>query len=223
MTNDNNVTAPTWADPRNLGETDRVFFKPEEGKTKRIKLMGPPVRAHVQFIQGLGFIRSHSEYTMKGDMLTLVNHGLDVELTGKEPQLMWMVPVLVYETDKSGQIGRKKAENIEYEFQLWSFYVVDYKRLRGMVIEWGEEDFNRKDLLITGKKNGKYTNSDIAIAAKEALCLQDGMNERVDAEFAGYKYRDAEKWIARTVTEEELREACSKDQAQGSAKSTIKG
>lgn len=199
-----------WADPRSLGVSDRAFFKPEDGKTKRIHLMGDPVRAHVQFVNGLGFIRTMCKYEDVNGTLVLRKEGLDMELLGKEPQLMWMVPVCVYDTDKKGQVGNKKPENIEYEFQLWSFYATDYKRLYSIVVEWGYDEFNSKDLLVTGTKKGKYVNADFQLAAKEALCLQPGLKERIDGEFAAYQYRDAERWIARTVTEEELREAVAK-------------
>jgi hypothetical protein len=199
-----------WADPRSLGVSDRAFFKPEDGKTKRIHLMGDPVRAHVQYVQGLGFIHTMCEYEDVRGTLVLREEGLDMQLLGKEPQLMWMVPVVVYDTDKKGQVGNKKPENIEYEFQLWSFYATDYKRLYNMVVEWGYDEFNEKDLLVTGQKKGRYINADFAIAAKKALALQPGLKERIEAEFAAYQYRDAERWIARTVTEEELREAVVK-------------
>ena len=218
------TTINPWADPRALGISDRSFFKPEDGKTKRIHLMGDPVRAHVQYVAGLGFIRSFCEYEDVKGSLVLRKEGVDMELLGKEPQLMWMVPVCVYETDKKGQVGNKKAENIEYEFQLWSFYATDYKRLYGMVVEWGYEEFVKKDLLVTGQKKGRYINADFAIAAKTALCLGKGMKERVEAEFAAYQYRDANRWIAREVTEDELREAIAKldDQPQGSTKDALK-
>jgi hypothetical protein len=214
----NGTTAEnTWADPKNLGINDRSFFKPEDGKTRRIKLMGDPVRAHVQYVKELGFIRSFTEYKDVNGVLILENEGLDMELLGKEPQLMWMVPVLVYDTDKKGSVGNKKPANIEYEFQLWSFYAADYKKLFGMVMEWGIDDFNKKDILVTGIKKGRYLNAELAIAAKDAVCLQAGIKERVETEFAAYQYRDANKWIARTVTEDELQEAVGVNGATGSA------
>jgi len=220
----NNATSKPWADPRTLGISDRSFFKPEDGKTKRIKLMGDPVRAHVQFVPDLGMIHTFCEYKDVKGSLVLQKEGLDVALLGKEPQLTWMVPVLVYETDKNGQVGNKKAENIEYAFQLWGFYAMDYKRLYQMVTEWGLDEFNRKDLLITGTKRGKYINADIDIAAKSALCLQNGLKARVEAEFAAWQYRDASRWIARTVTEQELRDAVNKieKQSQGSVRKAMK-
>lgn len=214
-------TDNAWADPRNLGISDKVFFKPEDGKTRRIKLMGDPVRAHVQWVPGLGFIKSKCRYEDVKGSLILREEGLDMELLGKEPQLMWMVPILVYDADKNGQLGNKKPANIEYEFQLYSFFGNDYKRLYNMVIEWGIKEFNEKDLLVTGVKKGKYVNADINVAAKTAVCQLPGMKERVEAEFAAFQYRDANRWIAREVTDDELREAVAKEQkqAQGSAKS----
>lgn len=220
-----NVVIDPWADPKTLGVSDRTFFKPEDGKTKRIKLMAPPVRAHVQYVRGLGFIRTFCKYENRKGTLVLTEQGLDMELLGKEPQLLWMVPVCVYDTDKKGQIGTKKPANVDYEFQLWSFYANDYKRLYAMVTEWGIDEFNEKDLLITGSKKGKYINIDIAIAAKTALCLQAGLKDRVEAEYAGYKYADGEKSIARTVTEAEFEEAVSKnakEDSQGSVRAAGK-
>ncbi len=221
----NEIAIDPWADPKKLGVSDRVFFKPEAGTTRRIKLMAPPTRAHVQYVDGLGFIHTFCEYEDRKGTLVLKEQGIDMELLGKEPQLLWLVPVVVYDTDKKGQIGSKKAENVEYEIQLWSFYANDYKRLHAMVIEWGIDEFDEKDLLITGTKKGRYINIDIAIAAKKALCLQPGLQEKVDAEFAGYKYRDGEKSIARRVTEAEFEEAVnklSKDDSQGSARKATK-
>lgn len=200
-----------WADPKTLGISDRAFFKAEDGKTKRIHLMTAPVRAHVQYVQDLGFIRTFCEYEVVNGTLVLREEGLDMELLGKEPQLMWMVPVIVYDTDKTGQISKgTKLADVEYEFQLWSFYSQDFRKLFGMVTEWGEEEFNQKDLLITGVKKGRYVNADINVAAKNALCLQNGLKKRVETEFSAYQYRDAERWIAREVTEDELREAVAK-------------
>lgn len=205
-----NATTDVWVDPRSLGVSERAFFRPEDGKTKRIKLMGNPFRAHVQFITGLGFVHTFCKYEDRNGTLVLTDEGLDMELLGKEPQLMWQVPVCVYDTDKKGQVGNKKPSDISYEFQLWGFYANDYKRLYQMVVEWGVEEFNEKDLLVTGIKKGKYINADFNVAAKTALCLQKGLKERVEAEFAAYQYRDASKWIARKITEDELREAISK-------------
>ncbi|MFA7286939.1 MAG: hypothetical protein WC052_04750 [Patescibacteria group bacterium] len=202
----------TWADPRTLGISDRSFFKPEDGKTKRIHLMGDPVRAHVQYVQGLGFIKSFCQYENRNGAQVMVEQGIDVDLLGREPQMLWMVPVLVYDTDKKGQVGGK----VEYEFQLWSFYANDYKRLYTMVTEWGRGEFMRKDLLVTGTKKGKYINADFNVAAKDALCLAPGVCERVEAEFSAYQYRDANRWIARDVTEDELRAAVANvDQSTG--------
>jgi len=221
--NPNNASDP-WVDPRTLGISDRAFFKPEDGKTKRIKLMADPVRAHVQFIPEVGMIHTFCKYEDVNGTLILREEGLDMTLLGREPQLMWMVPVLVYETDKKGQVNGRKAENIEYEFQLWGFYAQDYKRLYQMVNEWGLDEFNRKDLLITGTKRGRYINADIDIAAKTALCLQNGMKTRVETEFAAWQYRDASRWIARKITEEELREAVNKveKQPKGSVRKALK-
>ena len=201
-------TLGTWADPKNLGLTDKAFFKPEDAKTHRVHLMAPPVRAHVQFVNGLGFIRTLSEYEERNGTEICVTPGRDVELLGKEPMLMWMAPVLVYETDKKGQVSNPSEFN--YEFQLWSFYATDYKRLYGMVVEWGEDEFNGKDLLVTGVKKGKYINADLALAAKTALCLGPAVRADIESAFAGYQFRDVDRWIARTVTEEELEDAVSK-------------
>lgn len=201
-------TLGTWADPKNLGLTDKAFFKPEDAKTHRVHLMAPPVRAHVQFVNGLGFIRTLGEYEERNGSEICVTPGRDVELLGKEPMLMWMAPVLVYETDKKGQVNN--ASEFSYEFQLWSFYATDYKRLYGMVVEWGEEEFNSKDLLVTGVKKGKYINADLALAAKTALCLGSNVRDEIESAFASYQFRDVERWIARTVTEEELEDAVAK-------------
>jgi len=220
------ITDQVWVEPRQLGVSERNFFKPEDGKTKRIKLMAQPVRAHVQYVKGMGFIRTLCEYEDRQGTLVMKTEGADVKILGKEPQLIWMVPVLVYDTDKKGQVGNKKPENIDYDFQLWSFYANDYKRLYGMVVEWGIDEFNEKDLLVTGKKSGKYINADFNVAAKTALYLQPGMKERVDAEFASYQYSDVERWIARVVTEDELLEAVGVDTdklASGNIKNSMKG
>lgn len=220
----NNETMDTWADPRSLGVNERVFFKPEDGKTKRIKLMGNPARAHVQYVAGLGMIHTFCKYVNKNGALFLREQGIDMDLLGKEPQLIWMVPVLVYDTDKKGQLGTKKPKDVEYEFQLWSFYANDYKKLYGMVVEWGENEFSEKDLLVTGVKKGKYVNADFNVAAKTAVCLQAGMRDRVEAEFSAYQYRDATRWIAREVTEDELREALAQieKQPRGSVREAVK-
>jgi len=216
-----------WTDPRELGVSNRVFFKPEDGKTKRVHLMipGNPETALVQFVQGLGYIHTFCTTEKLPRGLRINSDGLDFELLGKEPVRLYMAPVLVYDTDKHGQIAGKKTDGVGYEFQLWSFYQRDYDRLRAMSIEWGEE-FANKDLLITGKKSGAYLNADIAIASKSAVCLQKGLIDQVEAEFAGYQFRDASRWIARTVTEAELREAIDKappPQKKGSARSTTNG
>lgn len=212
-----------WTDPKRLGISDKAFFKAEDGKTKRIKLLGDPVRAHVQYVPGLGFIHTHCVYKNVKGTLVLKDEGLDMELLGKEPQLVWMVPVLVYDTDKKGQVGKRKAKDIDYEIQLWTFYATDYKKLYGMVVEWGVDEFAEKDLLVTGTKKGRYINSDISIAAKTALCLQPGMKDRVESEFSAYPYRNTKKWIARTVTEDELSEAVDKmeEQTQGNTKAAV--
>ncbi len=211
MATKNNAVDSAWTDPRSLGISDRTFFKAEDGKTRRIYLMADPIRAHVQFVPGLNFIHTFSTFENRNGTLVMTEEGLDMELLGKEPQLMWMVPVLVYDTDKSGQLSGKK---VDYEFQLWSFYTNDYRRLYEIVTEWGVDEFKQKDLLITGVKKGRFINATISIAAKTAVCLRSGLKERVLSEFAAYQYRDAKRWIARTVTEEELREAVGKMEAQ---------
>lgn len=202
------TTLGTWADPTKLGLTDRAFFKAEDGKTKRIKLMAPPVRAHVQFVPGLGFIHTLSDYEERNGTMVCKKQGLDVELLGKEPMLMWMTPVLVYETDKKGQISN--PNNFSYEFQLWSFYGSDYKRMYNMVVDHGEEEFNSKDLLVTGVKKGKYVNAELSLAAKNALCLNSAVADEIESAFSAYQFRDVGRFIARTVTEEELTEAVEK-------------
>jgi len=212
-----------WTDPRNLGISDRSFFKPEDGKTKRIKLLDIPTRARAQFIQGMGFVHTLCEYTNNNGVEIKVKDGIDVELTGKEPQVIWMAPVLVYNTDNKGQIGNRKVENVEYEFQLWTFYKDTYRRLFQLIAEWGEEAFSERDILITGVKRGLYLNTDIAVSAKTAICLHPTIRDRVEAEFATYEYRDIDRWIARTLNEEQMIEAIGKakqtaDDSQGNIK-----
>lgn len=199
-------TENQWIDPALLGVNERAFFKPEDGKTFRLHLMSIPARAHVQFVAGLGFIHTLSRYSTKNGVMICEEAGLDVELLGREPMLMWMCPVLVYSTDKKGSIGTTKPENVEYEFKLWSFYSNDYRKLFNLAAEYGDE-FSNKDILITGRKSGKYVNTEIVVAARDAICLLPPIKAKVEAQFSAYKFRDASQHIARTVTEAELRDA----------------
>ncbi len=212
--NDNPTTG--WVDPRAVGESDKAFFKAEDGKTKRIFLMTPPVHARAQFVQGAGFVHTFCQYEEVNGVQRLKEVGLDMELLGQEPQNIWMVPVCVYDTDKKGSIGNRKPENVDFEFQLWTIYPRDYGKLFDMAMEWGDE-FSQKDILVTGKKNGRYINADLNVAAKNAIYLNPKLKEQIDAQFAAYKFRDVSKQIARTLTETEFRELVAKNEGETSS------
>jgi hypothetical protein len=207
--------ATGWRDPKELGVSEKAFFKAEDGKIRRIHIMAEPVMAHVQFVQGLGFVHSFCEYEEVNGTMLLKTPGLDMELMGKEPQRVWMMPVLVYDTDKKGVITAKDPSKIEYEFQLWTVYEPQYKRLFDFVREYGVEEFSQKDILVSGVKRGQYVNADLSIGAKDAVCLDPKIRAKVEAAFRGYQFRDTSRWIARTITEDELREALAKADTDG--------
>jgi hypothetical protein len=200
------VAEDAWIDPSKLGVSERAFFKPEENKTFRIHLMAVPTRAHVQYIPGLGYIKSLSTYKMENGAEVLDEAGLDVELLNREPMLMWCVPVLVYSTNTKGVLTTKDPSEIEYEFKLWSFYAADYRKLYQMAAEYGD-DFLNKDLLVSGVKRGKWINAEFTVSAQNAACLNSKIKAQVESEFRAYKFKDAKEFIARTVTEDELRTA----------------
>lgn len=220
MTQPNNP----WVDPKSLGVAQREFFKPEAGKTARIHLMTPPARAFAHFINGQGFVRTLSEYTVDQYGNTRrTKDGPDIKLIGKDPQLIFCAPVLVYETDGKGAVLDPK--NPKFEFRIWQFYAREYSTLFGLATEYGEE-FAQKDLLVGGEKSGKYVKTTVQVAAKDAICLSPKIRERVEAEFGIYPYRNPEKEIARTMTavemEKVLESAETNTQAgAGSVKNTI--
>ena len=211
-----NEAEAKWVDPSKLGLGNRAFFKPEAGKTHRIHLMGKPAYAHVQFLGKGGAVKSFSTYEIDANgNETQLEAGLDEELLQREPQQLWCVPVLVYSSNNKGVVLAKNPSDIEYEFKLWSFSKGNYRKLYNLAAEYGD-DFSNKDLLVTGGE-GQFPRAEIVVAAQNALSLNSKIAGTIESEFAGYKFKDANRWMAREMTEDEFRDAiASMDDAPNS-------
>lgn len=199
-----------WDGLSQLGVASKEFFKPEDGKTARVRILSKGFHyARVQYIPGFGYFKTLSKYdTDKFGNMKMIEAGIDVELLGKDPALMFCLPVIVYDTNKSGGVTFKTADAAEYTFKLWSFYERDATRLAAIAAEWG--DLSKIDLIVTGEKSGKYVNA-VINPANGCVCKDiKGLDEQVMAEFEAWKFRDVEKWIAREVTEKEVQDAVAK-------------
>jgi hypothetical protein len=201
---DKNKNNAEWIDPTKVEGPSKEFYKVEAGKTARAFLLDRPVFARVHFITGTGFVRTLSEYDDEtGKRLT---DGVDIELMGKEPQVVYMAPIVVFDTDSKGSIGSRKPANVPFKIYLWSYYKSTQQQIFDLVSEWGPE-FETKDLLIAGVKSGRYVNTDVQVAAKNTLTQAPGLKEAIEQARGVYQYKDIERWIARTLTEDEFRQA----------------
>lgn len=194
-----------WNDvDKNVKGTKR--FKPEAGKTFRIKLMANnPEVEFAQYVEGLGFIKTFSKVEVKKGAMLITEPGLDVELLNKDPQLMFHLPIAVYlgADSETGQL--KKGQKSEIEYQIWSFYGTDAKKLATVAGEW--DDLTKVDLLIKGEKKGKWVNSTVT---PSKLCGADWLEDLIpDFAFTPYA-KDITKFMAREVSEDDFKEAVAK-------------
>jgi hypothetical protein len=196
-------------------------LKLEEGTKYRIKLMvEEPTFALMHYIQGAGYVRSFAEYEMRKGTVHITKDGLDMTLLGKDPTLYYSIPVLVYEVDKKGA----PVKNGELEFKLWSFTSQTGSALAAIHAEWG--DLTKVDLTFTGKKQGKGVTPDNISAAKDCLALKNPTAKAVTEEWELFKFKEVDRFMGRTLTEEEFIKAVgampTEDQTDANPKNQIK-
>lgn len=193
-----------WEDVnKNSGGVER--FKPEAGKTSRIKLMrSNPEVEFVQYLPDLGYFKTFSKVENVNGRLVITEDGIDVIKMNKQPMLMYVVPIAIYlDADRNG--GLQKSKKSEIQFALWSFYGPDAAKLSPIYNEWG--DLTKIDLIVKGVKRGRYINADINPSKDCGATWIKGMEKEYEATpFA----RDLSKFVARAVTEEEFLDAVSK-------------
>jgi len=194
-----------WVDPNVVEGPGKEFLKVEGGKTARVKLLALPTYARVHFIPDIGFVRSFSEHNEETG--EIIKAGVDVELLGKDPQVTYMAPVLVYDTDAAGNVLAASPKDAGFRIMLWTYYTPTQRQIFKLACEWGGDELMGKDLLIEGIKRGQYVNLNVSVAAKDSFASKVGMADRVEKLWKVYRYRDIDKFIARTMTEEEFREA----------------
>lgn len=202
----------SFKDMSNLGVGDERFLALKPDESYRIFLLEEPTFAVAQFLSGVGFIRTLSKYEWKNGKYVMIEVGADVELFGKDPQFIFCVPVVEYAKEF-------KSKKPEYKLKLWTFYERDARRLRELAVEWDE--LTNNDVIITTRKQGKYTAADFGVAKEAFIKTVSGLEERIREEFAVWRYRDVDKQIAATVTEDQLREqfAATEASQSGSVKS----
>lgn len=196
-----------WFDP---GDSSAEFLKAEPGKVTRVALMATPHIDFVSYIEDnkIGWVKTLSEYKkIDGVGINVTEIGYDQELTGKQPELRCIVPVIVYEVGKDGQMGkRQKPDTTDYSFKLWSMSEPIYKRLLAQYKTWGQEIFDH-DLLLNGTKKGNFEFFDDISVAKDCIALDPDIAEDVTEAYSAFKYADNyADMVAREFTEEELRE-----------------
>jgi len=202
----------SFKDMANLGIDDERFLVLKPDETYRVYFLEDPTFAVAQFLSNVGFVHTLCKYEWKNGKYVMVETGADVELFGRDPQFIFCVPVVEY----AKKFNSKKPE---YKLKLWTFYERDARRLRELALEWDELVNN--DVIITTRKQGRYTAADFGVAKEAFIKTTPKLEERIREDFAVWRYRDVGKQIAVTMTEEQLREHIA--QAEQSDSGSIKG
>lgn len=189
------------------------WLKAEPGKVTRVHLLAKPFHAFCSFIEQnkTGWVKTLAEFEVVKGRLNILEDGYDMELTGKDPQARYIVPVLVYDVKNDGSIGKRDLENVEFSIKLWSMSEPIYRRLLGQYKTWGEDIFHH-DLLLTGVEKGTYKFFEDISVSPDCFAESDELSETVEDEWSGYKFAETFKdFVGREYDEDELREKAEID------------
>lgn len=208
-----------WTDPIN----DRGdYFKPEVGKKYRVHLLRVPYGKRLHFISGVGFVHSDSEWSP--DNKKCVERGEIDNYMSKDPDMRYLAPIVVYDTDKQGQISGP-ASKVDFSIQNYSMPKSAYQQLFDLSIEWGADLF-KQDLILTVAQSGTMVYVDtITVASKGALSSDPTLRKRIMDEYDEDKYQQVDsitKLLGQTLTLEELqaKQSGEKKPAAGGKRST---
>ena len=196
-----------WYSPDESGQNNLNFLKAKPGEVSRVKLMDMPHREYCSYIEenDIKWILTLTEYEIVNGKYKELEPGLDQETSGKPPVARYIVPVIVYDVDKKGQMGKKdRPSDVEYKFALWAMSLPIYERLFAQYETWGDDLFEH-DLLLTGVKKGTFEFFDTISVAKDSICMHKSIADEVQADYENYRFKESFKtMVAKTVTEEEL-------------------
>ena len=155
------------------------YFKPEYGLKYRIHMLNVPTGGAVHYVQGVGYVHSDSVRNERGRITT--RGEVDNYLT-TDPALRYIAQVVVYETDKNGQITGSAAK-VGFDVKTWSFGPNIYQQLFDLQIEYGDDLLNQ-DFIVTVAQKGTMVFPDkVTVAAKGALSADATLGKRINDEY----------------------------------------
>lgn len=196
-----------WYNPSESGQNNLNFLKAEKDVVARVKLMAMPHREYCSYIEEnkIGWMLTLTEYDIVNGKYKELEPGLDQETTGKPPVARYIVPVIIYDVGKNGQMNKKDTpKDIEYSFGLWAMSLAIYERLFAQYETWGDDLFEH-DLLLTGVKKGTFEFFDTISVAKDSICMHKSIAADIESDYNNFRFKDTFKtMVAKTLTEDEL-------------------
>jgi hypothetical protein len=194
------VSDISWSDD-SIKIAETTFFKGEKNRKKRIYVMtDKPKFARVHYKNGSGYFVCRSEFHMKDGAQVCVKHAKCCELLGEAPKLRFGVIVLLYDTDKEGRLKTKDPQNLDFEFQMWSFGEDKFASLRTKHEEWS---LTEHDLLISCSDE-QYQKIEIDVLKNALWKTNPSLKARVDAAWAAYNHKDTQKFLGKILSEAEI-------------------
>lgn len=218
--NDDTTTGPVgevaWDDD-SIKSTDIAFFKGEKAHKHRIFVMSPkPMFARVHY-EG-GYFLCKSTFEIKDGNTVCTKTAKCCKMLGQGPKLRFSVVVAVFDTKKDGTIKTKNPEELDFEFQVWTFGEDKFQSLRTKHEEW---DLTQHDLLITCNDE-QYQKIEIDVM-KSTLTLNKQLKPRVDAGWAACTFKDTQKFLGRNLSEAEVIVKCGGEAEAGATTSNTGG
>jgi len=195
-----------WVEP---SDNSIPWLNAEPGKVTRAHLLAKPFHAVCSYIKEnkIGWVKTLADFEIVSGRIKIEDYGYDSELAEKDPQSRYIIPVVVYDVAKDGTLGKnRKPGQVDFEIKLWSLSEPIYRRLYTQFKTWGQDLFHH-DLLLTGVEKGSFKFFDDISVAPDCLAEHDDLSDAVEETWDKCPFADNyENLIARTFTEEELRE-----------------
>lgn len=128
----------------------------------------------------------------------------------REASLQIPIPIVKYQTGKDGTV--KDGSSLDLEYMIWCLNEQTFARLRTTEKEW---PLVSHDLLITGRKQGKYVRVENIAACAEALWRKQESEVLVRATMLHNS--KVSRYLGRSMSEEQIREAMGQAPSNPSA------
>lgn len=200
------VAPDIWEEPVS---TESLYLQPEAGVKLRIHLLRAPFGLFGHYVDKLGFILTDGEWRLLENGIPHCDRRGDIDrFLEQDPIKRYVVPVVVYDTGKDGQVTGS-ASKIGFKIKILKVSGMLYGFLKNSFEAW-QGEFAQQDLILPTTKKAMLFFDKPDIAPKGALSKDATLATRINEVYDEQKYatiRALTNFLGRTMTLDELKQA----------------